>query len=402
MRLPHYTVGMKTILLISRCPPYPLHFGDRLIVWHLARQLAQRGYTIDLLAYAQRSQDWQEQAEYAAFFRDVQLVEEPRRSQWAYLKRLLLPRLRFPVKANQAWSPQMWQAVESRVQQRPYDVVHLFGGVQVYEFWHAVQKVPALITPYESYSLYLKRELMQSPNVMTQINQRVAAAYERFMFTPYARTVVLAEPDRAELLRLNPSLAVEVIPNGIDLGAFKAERSHRDAATLLFVGNYEYGPNVDAALYLAREIFPQVQQVVPDARLQLIGNEPPPALKALASEQIMVPGRVPDVQPYLAQATAFVCPLRIGAGIKNKVLEALAMGTPLVASPIAVDGIDVVDGQSALVAAPDQMAAAVIRLLRDAALGQRLAQQGQALIAAHYTWEAVADRYEALYDQLQR
>ena len=131
----------------------------------------------------------------------------------------------------------------------------------------------------------------------------------------------------------------------------------REPHTLLFVGNYEYAPNQDAARILVERVLPRVRQALPDARLQLVGANPPGWLQALAADHIEVSGRVPDVAPYLARATVFVCPLRMGAGLKNKVLEALAMGIPVVATPLSVDGIAVRDGESALIAEVDDIAA---------------------------------------------
>src|SRR5690606_36881945 len=117
--------------------------------------------------------------------------------------------------------------------------------------------------------------------------------YESWMFTPYARTVVVSDADRDELLGINPSLPIDVIPNGIDLDYFQLQSVEREPAALLFVGNYEYAPNVDAALHLAREILPQVQAQIPGAKLWLVGNAPTPQMQALASESIQVSGRVP-------------------------------------------------------------------------------------------------------------
>lgn len=389
---------MTKILLISRCPPYPLHLGDRLIIWHLARELAQRGHTLDLLAYAQFESDHHEIEHYQQFFRHIQLIDEAKRTQLDYLKRLLLPKLRFPQTQKQAWSSAMWHAIEHDfLAQNDYDVVHIFGGVQVYEFAHLLQDIPTIITPYESYSLYLKRAIDQHGGLLNRINRLVAQQYEKWMFTPYAVTVVLTEQDKAELLAINPALTVEVIPNGIDLDFFQMESRERDEATLLFVGNYDYEPNRDAAMVLANTIFPAIQQQIPAAKLQIVGNAPPSELQALVSDSIDITGRVADVRPYLAQATVFVCPLRVGAGIKNKVLEALAMGLPTVATPLSVDGIAVTHNDSVLVASIDQIASETVRLLRDKPLQTKLSQNGQRVITSNYSWSSVADRYLNLY-----
>ena len=137
---------------------------------------------------------------------------------------------------------------------------------------------------------------------------------------------------------------------------------------------------------------------IPSARLWLVGADPPPQVRALESDTVTVTGRVPDMRPYLARAAVFVCPLRLGAGIKNKVLEALAMGCPLVATPLSVDGIAVRDGREALVADGDAIIEAAARLLADSALRDALSHSGRALIEAEYDWAQVATRYTALYE----
>ena len=404
----------KRILFISRCPPWPLYLGDRLILYHLGRELSLRHHELDLLAFADRPQDWHEQDHYDMDFRHVELFPEPARSQLSYLQRMLLSGARWPRTAEQSWSPEMWRAIQTRLAAEKYDVVHVFGGIQVYEFRHALGNIPAIITPYESYSLYLRRQLesLNHPNnprnfslspqsLVLRPSFLLARRFESFMFTPYARTIVVSARDKAELRAINPALKVDVIPNGVDTYEFRPRPTRRIPA-LLFVGNYEYPPNVDAALRLAREIFPAVQAHIPGLHLWLVGNAPTSEMLALASESIRVTGRVPDVRPYLARAGAFVSPLRLGAGIKNKVLEALAMGCPVIATPLSVDGIDVTDGLDALVAEGDALVEGIVRVLQDGDLQNRLSTNGRKLIESRYSWDHVAKRYEALYEQVAR
>lgn len=386
------------VLLISRCPPYPLHLGDRLIIWHLVRELTAQGHTVDLLAFAQRPEDHDEIDEYAHLFAQVTLIDEPQRTPGHYLRRIVQPSARFPQQREVSWSSAMWDAITAHLAAHTVDVVHLFGSVQVYEFAALLTDYPTVITPYESYSLYLKRSIEQGGGWLDRGRQRVAAAFERFMFNPFGAVVVVAEPDRDELLRHNPALDVRVISNGVDLDYFTAGSQLRDAHTLLFTGNYEYAPNVDAARYLITHIFPQVKAHFPTTRLEIVGNAPPPELTALASDNVTVTGRVPDMRPYLSRATLFVCPLRVGAGIKNKVLEALAMGVPVVATPLSVDGI-AVDEQSAFVVDEREMAAEIVKLLEDAPRRRVLSEQGRQLIEQRYSWSRVAADYAALYQQ---
>ena len=382
------------LLIISRCPPYPLHLGDRLILWHLAKNLQARGFTLDLLALAQFESDWQEIGEYQTFFHHVELFKEQKRSPMSFAQRLVQP---YPQNAGQAWQAELWQAIEKRLSQEKYDAVQLLGGVQVYEFAVLLKGLPTIITPYESYSLYLKRLIAEQGGLAPRITRLITRRFESFMFSPYRHTVVLSAEDKTELLGINPKLKIEVIPNGIDLDYFDGHQEQRKAATLLFVGNYEYFPNVDAALLLAQRILPEIQRSIPDARLQLVGNAPPPELLALQSDSVEVTGRVPDIRPYYAQATAFICPLRIGAGIKNKLLEALAMRLPIVATPLSIEGIAAKQGEELIVADLENIAASTIDLLQNPALQTKLAANSRALIEKQYSWQLVTDTYMRLY-----
>jgi glycosyltransferase involved in cell wall biosynthesis len=287
----------------------------------------------------------------------------------------------------------------------------------VYEFRHALGDIPAIIVPYESYSLYLRRAVEAGgrgmihhalTNIPRHLQLFLARRFERWMFAPYRRVVVVSPQDGAELLALNPDVKVSIIPNGIDLSYFQLQNDRREPATLLFVGNYEYAPNVDAALRLAMEILPRVRAQVADAQLWLVGHAPPAELLALmdsglkptVSPSIIVTGSVPDVRPYLARATVFVSPLRLGAGIKNKVLEALAMGCPVVATPLSVDGIDARHERDLLIADDSAMADCVSRVFKNADLQRKLSANGRQLIEARYSWSRVAGMYEALYQQV--
>ncbi|NDJ60839.1 MAG: glycosyltransferase [Chloroflexi bacterium] len=392
------------VLLIARCPPYPLHLGDRLIVYHLGRELARLGHVIDLLAFSDDpAADWAARDHYADFFDHIELIAEPPRSVASYLRRLIVPGSRWPRAESAAWSPEMWRAIRARLESGGYDVAHLFGGVQVYEYRYALGDLPTIITPYESYSLYLRRALAAERRPADALRWLMAQAYERWMFTPYRRVIVVSDRDRAALHGLNLALPLTVIPNGVDLERFQPPdpaAQARESAVLLFTGNYSYAPNRDAALYLAESILPRVRAQIPAARLWLVGSDPPPELLALHGDHIAVTGYVPDVRPYVQRATVFVSALRFGAGIKNKVLEALALGCPVAATPLSVDGIAVTDGHDALIADGDALVGAVLRLLSDADLRARLAVNGRRLIAARYSWGQVAAQYTQIYAEI--
>lgn len=405
------------VLFIARCPPYPLHYGDRLILYHLARELKARGLTLELIAFtrdeADREQLAEKHAEYSDFFARIQWLRAWKRGGLSTAARALLPWRRFPRSAETVWSLDLWQAAQSRAEH--CDIVHLFGGVQVYESWHALADQPALISPYESYALFLRRQIAQSQGfaLWKAIAASFAARnYESWMYRPFARTVVVSEADQQQLAELDPTLKSPVIANGVDLPLLPdrppvaEQRQNPEKPNLLFVGNFAYPPNQDAALGLAKGIFPAIQKRYPEAQLHLVGAELPASLRALANDAIHVTGFVPDLTPHWQQATVFVCPLRYGAGIQNKLLEAFAHGVPAVATPLSVAGIpEAVDGEHLLLANDDAESDAsfieqTLACLDDPVASAQRAAAARDLMAERYSWAGVAAKYHALYEEI--
>jgi glycosyltransferase involved in cell wall biosynthesis len=221
------------------------------------------------------------------------------------------------------------------------------------------------------------------------------------MYAGFERIVVLTDQDRDALLRLNPRTPVAVIPNGVRTFAPAPERRPTSPPSLVFVGNYAYGPNVRAAVALVSDILPRVRAHVPDVRVVLVGVNAPARVRSLAGADVEVTGPVPDIAPFLARASCFVAPLVQGAGMKNKVLEAMAAGLPAVGTPLAMEGIAVTPGEHVLTGStPAELAAQVTRLLRDPRLAQQVGARARALVERHYTWAQVAERYESLYREV--
>jgi glycosyltransferase involved in cell wall biosynthesis len=196
---------------------------------------------------------------------------------------------------------------------------------------------------------------------------------------------------------------VELVPNGVDAEIFQPLSLPEEPATIVFSGAMSFGPNVAAAQLLVRDILPLVRTSVPDARVVLAGRDPSAAVQALAGPQVEVTGSVSDLRPFLARATLVACPMVSGSGVKNKVLEAMAMGRAIVATPLAVEGLDIEPGRHVAVAdGPAAVAATIIDLLRDASARRRMGQAARERVAERYTWEACAAAYERLYGDLAR
>lgn len=387
------------ILIVSRCLPSPIDRGDRLILHHLLRELGARRHRSDLVAFYQREEDLDERARSAALCHDFEAIRERPRAAWRYAARLLRP---FPGSARRSWNPEMWAAVARRLQSRRYDVVHLFGGIQVYELRDLVAPHPSIIVPYESHGLFLDRAITDAKSAWERLRSRVerqiARQYERVMFDGFDRIVMISAADRDAVWQGTPSAPIVVIPNGVVVEDFVTPGRVRGGAVLVLVGNYAYGPNARAADMLVRDVLPLIKARVPDARVMLVGPDPAGAVSSLAAPDVELTGWVPSTRPWLARATCSVAPITQGAGMKNKILEAMAAGLPVVTTPIGCDGLAVVDGEHAFVRTDAAgLAEAAVRVLQDPALQERLGTAGQQLVRARYAWPAVARQYEALY-----
>ncbi len=228
-------------------------------------------------------------------------------------------------------------------------------------------------------------------------------AYERRICRMADRVAAVSEADRAALKQILPGLDVAVVPNGVDLEFYHpfSVPPLPDAGShaLVFTGKMDYRPNVDAVLWFADMVLPLILAQVPDARFYIVGQQPHARLARLADHPaITLTGRVPDTRPYIAAASVYVVPLRIGGGTRLKVLEAMAMGQAIVSTRLGCDGFDFVDGREVLFAdTPAAFAEAVIRLFRDRASAVALGQAARAYVEAHYGWNAIVPRLEALY-----
>ncbi len=223
--------------------------------------------------------------------------------------------------------------------------------------------------------------------------------YEQEVLRAADAAVVFSERDRGVVERLETATPVVRIPLAVPVPERAADPRGADPPELLFVGSSVHPPNLDAALYLARDLFPRLRARVPGLRLALVGADPPERLRALAGDGVEVAGWVPDLAPRLDRAALVVAPLRRGGGMRVKTAEALAAGKAVLGSPLAFEGLDVEPGRHAAFAAgPDEFVAAAARLLADPERRARMGRAARAWALANLGPERTAAAYEELYE----
>lgn len=317
-----------------------------------------------------------------------------------------------PLQAEYCWQPQLNARIGELLERGGFDVVHvehLRGvkfGLKILEkpgmppvVWDSVDCISFLFRQAAA------RSQRKISRLITAMDLRRTERYEGWLARKFPRVLVTSPLDKAALEELSGGVNgnIRVVPNGVDLDYFTpGEFSERDASTLVVSGKMSYHANVSMVLYLVREIMPIIWRQRPEVKLQIVGKDPTSEVLALtADSRIQVTGTVNDLRPYLRRATLAVAPIQYGAGIQNKVLEAMACGTAVVASPQAVSalwlrkGEEVETGDNAV-----DFAQIVLKLLEDAPRRDALGHHGRAYVERNHRWDGIAVQLSQIYSEL--
>jgi sugar transferase (PEP-CTERM/EpsH1 system associated) len=221
------------------------------------------------------------------------------------------------------------------------------------------------------------------------LEARRLLGYERHIARTFSHSLVHTDAEKRDFKRLIPGAPVSVVGNGVDLAYFRSGGVTKRPASLVFTGVMDYRPNVEAVIWFCDQMLPAIQAEIPQASFTICGSRPAPAVRRLAARRgVTVTGWVPDPRPYLDRAELFVAPLRMARGVQNKMLEALAMGLPCVASTVASRGTGLADGEGILVADdPREFAGRVVDLLLDGTRRADLARRARTAAETNYRWE---------------
>lgn len=323
-----------------------------------------------------------------------------------------------PIQVAYARSARFSEAVGQLCSQRRFDVLHVEHLRGIASVKHLAETQPLVWDAVDCISLLSKHTMAAGPSrvvrTVARLEHKRTRRYEAKLLSKLHHVVVTSERDKQAMIELYRTesndlvssdaalgAGITVLPNGVDLQYFRPLEQQRRHLNIVFSGKMSYHANFATALYLHQQIMPLIWQQQPGATLTIVGNNPPKAIQQLASDsRVEVTGYVDDMRPYVGGAEVMLSPMVYSVGIQNKVLEAMALGTPVVVAAQAASSLGTVPGRDLLIAeSASEFASATLRLMDDAELRATLSDNGRAYVERQHEWHTVAARLVDVYQQ---
>ena len=401
--------GQTNLMRILYITPY-IPSLIRVRSYNLIKYLSRLGHLVTVLSLQPTGQEERDADELRRCCHRVETVKLTKQQSLLNCFKAL-PTMT-PLQAAYCHSPAMQSLIRQVLEEEQFDIVHV-EHLRGAHFGTAVAGVPKVYDSVDCISLLFEKVLHAAPSLASRLIAWLdlgrTRRYEGRLISQYDKVLVTSPQDKEALLKLgghshmqDREEKIAVLPNGVDLKYFAFANGNRAPETLVFSGKMSYHANVAAVSYLAQEVMPLIWARRPGVKLEIVGNNPPQAMCALAKDgRVRVTGFVPDLRPYLARATVSVSPMLYSVGIQNKVLEAMAMGTPVVASRQACSALTVQDGTHLLVADdPATFAERVLRLLDDVAIRREIAMNGRNYVEERHDWRTIAHNLEHIYAEV--
>ncbi len=390
------------ILFIANRFPYPPFRGDKLKIYNLAKRIAQH-HELHLITFAENKDDLKYLPELQKIFTKTIIVDLPK---WKSVLNVGIGMLGSkPLQVNYFKSGKFKRELSLLLKNNEYDAIHV-QHLRMAQYAMDLKSDFRILDLPDAFSLYWQRRKSVARSLPSRILDNIESArvlkYEKLILQAFNLNLVCSMEDLKFLKDKHKIEHIRLLPNGVDTDKFHPQNhDYTHAHTLLFTGNMDYDPNVDAVLYFVEQIFPTIVKTFPNVKFVIAGQRPIDKVKSLHNgKNIEVTGFIPELSDMYNQASVVVAPLRFGAGTQNKVLEAMSMGIPVVCSHIGFEGLGIQDGEGAFMRKDaDTFAQQVITLLSDESLRLSTGQKGIEVIQNNFSWDKVAGILEAYLEK---
>ena len=402
---------MKLLVLLPRVP-YPLEKGDKLRAFYQIKELSKYHdiYLVALQDKPLQSEELEKALEKInPYCKEIYLFKLSWLSKFLGIVRAFLKGL--PIQNGYFFSHRAKYNIEKLVNKIRPEHIYCFM-IRMAEYVKKHKDCHKTLDYQDVLSIGMKRRAEKAPiwkKLVFLYEYQTLRRYEKKIFSCFTNKTIITSVDR-DLIPHSQRQYIQVIPNGVDFEKFHYVRKEKKY-DLIFAGNMSYPPNVDAALFLIKSIFPKLLAKFPNLKLCICGANPVLAIKTLANVNIDVTGWVDEMPEYYAQSKIFIAPMRLGTGLQNKLLEAMAMKLPCVTSPLAGKPLELPqhdshdshvhqDTQALLICHTiDEYVEAISKLLNNKTFCRTIANNGYQFVKTHYDWEEIGKRLEEVMNE---
>ncbi len=392
------------VLMLTPYLPYPLVSGGQIRTYNLLKHLSIH-HDITLFALIKDEAEREHLRELQKYCGKIELFK---RTKNPFVPRniLLAGLSSYPFVVTRNLPLGMKKAVAEELGSTQYDLIHA-------ETFYMMPNIPETKVPiilaeqtieYLGYQDYMKKA---NPLIRPILKIDIAKIkyWERYFWGLAHKLITMSNDDKNFIeTELGRPLNISVVANGVDLDFFVAvkKRLPKDP-TVLFVGTFKWLPNIEAVDEIVKTIWPLIIKQLPSAKLKIVGFSPTAKIKSYASNpSIEVLGGIEDIRDAFATAHVLLAPIRSGKGTRYKVLEAMITGTPVVATTLSAEGLDLVSGRDVLIAdSPKELANSTVKLLKNRILQKKLGEAGQKLVRRSYSWDTIAQVLDKVYKEFK-
>ncbi|MFX0196254.1 MAG: glycosyltransferase [Candidatus Hodarchaeota archaeon] len=390
---------MRILFVSQRFPYVPCTDGFRLIAFNLLKHLSIK-HEIHLISFLESQNELQRIPLIEKYCTSIETVlKKPGRSGTDSFVRILSKLyLKMPRRLSSEMQTKIYRALKTL----NIELIHV-EGLGIGQYLIKEFDLPKVIAIHDAQSWRIQQYIRKSQNFFIKLRHILdwlkIRKLELEVLRRFDGCVVVSPDDKQFIKSFLPELNVSVAANGVDCEYYKPYSSEAGSNAIIFTGNMSYPPNVDAVLYFYNDIFPLIRSEIPQVELLVVGADPTKEIEELSLDgQVTVTGFVKDIRPYFHRSSVFVCPLRIGTGIKNKILEAMAMGVPIVATSLSIRGIEISPQEHIIIADdPLEFAKKSVYLMKNRELRLSVARKARSFVETNHSWAATARVFENVY-----
>ncbi len=386
------------ILFVANRFPYPPFRGDKLKIYNLAKRLSGK-HKLFLITFVQDKKDYEYTSELEKYFDKIELVYLPK--YLSVLKCGLKMFSKNPYQIIYFESSEFKKKLAKFLSENEVDLIHT-QHLRMSQYTYDLKKYKRILDLPDAYSLYWKRRMEMTNNLFIDLFHKIeynkVLKYEEII-KEFDLNLVCSQEDRDFLIEKHQIDYIDLLPNGVDLSSFNSEGHNYDIDDrIIFTGNMDYFPNVDAVQYFVSDIFPDLLKIFPKLKFYIVGQKPVEQVKMLRSENIIVTGFVDDLSKEYDKSAIAVSPIRYGAGTLNKVLEPMAMGIPVVSTEIGFKGLGINSGEGVILALnKPEFIENVTRLLSSKELRRQVGEKGKKVIHDNFDWGIISNKLESYF-----